>query len=194
MKDETEIEEAPVEMTFAEYINFSRPDYITLGDYEEGELGNFLGNLNETRTVPKRVVFLSSTGGFLDFVHIIIDALETADCELVACNRIYSAAFLTFFASDIDRRILPDTIGMFHYPYRIGATLRPDNVAKLSDEALDKLELKLKIPYEEYFKELLGIDKKKHKELLKGGELIYDYKGLQKLLKKSKKLLAKYKK
>ena len=82
----------------------------------------------------------------------------------------------------------------FHYPYRIGATLRPDNVAKLSDEALDKLELKLKIPYEEYFKELLGIDKKKHKELLKGGELIYDYKGLQKLLKKSKKLLAKYKK
>lgn len=195
MNEETnEQSEEMVEISLSDYIYSTRSENILLGEYDETALFNFIEDLNKSIGTPRRTVYISSTGGYLDWVNIIIDALERGECELVATNRIYSAAFLTFFGTDVERRILPGTVGMFHYPFIARAKLHPDNTFDRGNSELAKLESTMKIPYEEYFRELLGIDKQKHKELLKGGELIYKYKDLKKLLKKSKKLLAKYKK
>lgn len=192
MKEEVEEEE---QISMAEMIYITRPDYVMLGDYTENALVNFLADLNTSRDTPRRIIYLNSTGGFLDFVTPMVDAIETSNCELVATNRIYSAAFMTFFASDVRKEILPNTLGMFHYPYLAGVALNPNHTLKTqSNTKLDHLEQKLKIPYMEFFKKLLGITKAKHELLLKGGELIYEYDDLVKLLEKSKKLLAKYKK
>jgi len=191
---ENEEEEAVVEVPMSEYIHFTRPEYLYYRDFNEEGLANFLGHLNATRETPKRTVYLDSGGGAVSCIHPVIDAIEEGQCDLIACNKIYSAAFMVFFATNVEKRILPGTIGMFHYPFIPSATLKPDYTINIGENKLDKLEHKLVVPFNKYFKELLGITKEKHKELLKGGELIYEYKDLVKLLKKSKELLAKYKK
>lgn len=191
---EESVEEETLGIGLDEYNHITRSEYIYLGDYEDGELDKFMQDMNESRMVPRRTIYLNSNGGFLDFVYPIVDMLETSEVELVAANRIYSTAFLTFFAADVSKRILPGTIGLFHYPYRPHAKLKPNLKHDLGEDPLSKLESSIMIPYEDYFKELLNIDKKQHKKLLNGKELAFTYEEMLKLLEKSKKILAKYKK
>lgn len=185
--------EENIEVSIEEYLEMMTPGYLMIGDYEKEALENLLIDLNASRQVPKKIIYLDSNGGYTDFIHPIIDAIEMQPCELVATNKIYSSAFITFFAANVDKRILPDTIGMFHYPAMFSTDLNPNNTPRLKNSKLGKAILEFGYPYREYFEELLEIDKKRHKKLMDGDELVYKYKDLQKLLEKSKKILASYK-
>lgn len=192
MSEELENKDS-IDVTIEEYLDMMAPGFLKIGDYEQDALDSFLIDLNASRQIPKKLVYLDSNGGYTDFINPIIDALEATDCELIATNKIYSSAFITFFAANVNKRVLPNTIGMFHYPSMFGTDLNPNNTPRLKNSELGKALLEFGYPYREFFEELLEIDRKKHKKLMDGAELVYKYADLIKLLEKSEDLLVRYK-
>jgi len=175
--------------TWEEITEMSIPHTIHIGDFEEDALLEFTRDINEAKEYLRKDVYINSRGGYVNMIAPMKDMLESNKANLIATTNIYSAGFILFFTTKVNREILDGTLGMFHYPFLPMAKLLPDNRVDTRDSKLMELEMKLRIPYEEYLKELLGITKTKHKALLKGEEMVYETKELRKLLEKSNKML-----
>ena len=183
-----EVQDVPT-MSIEQFIAEQRPYVIPLGAITDKSYANFIHHVNDTNDILRRQVILDSPGGNATLINSIIHTVENNHLELVASSTIASAAFVIFFKSDVEKIVLDNTMGLFHYTWYNGASVGPD-FKMVIDEESEKFFIEKGFCDEEFFKELLEIDKKKHKMLLKGGELLYNSEQLRELIVKADKLLG----
>ena len=188
MTDNLEEEEG-VEISLEEYLANIRPYSMDFGEFNKENYRNFLEEINNTNHIVNRDFYLDSNGGNASYINPMKRVIEKGDLKLIASDRIISAAFLLFLSTKVDKEILHNTYGMFHYPYPIGQRLNP-NFTPQADSEIEKALLKKDYHDKKFFKELLEIDKETDKMLMKGGELVYNTAQLKKLLKKSNQMLG----
>lgn len=90
------------------------------GEFNSETLNKFIEDYNNTPDeVTDLHIYLSSFGGESSVSECIVDIIEHSKYHvtLIASDDISSAAFYLFFKSKGDKRILPNTIGMFHMGY-----------------------------------------------------------------------------
>lgn len=67
--------------------------------------------------VDSYTIYIDSVGGGLAEAHLLADFFNQIGATVVACDRLFSAAFDLFFLSKkCCRKILPTACGMIHYP------------------------------------------------------------------------------
>lgn len=64
-------------------------------------------------------IYLNSFGGNLADMEAIISLINEGKdfIELVGYGELMSAAFIIFFSAECEKSLLPNTVGMMHYPY-----------------------------------------------------------------------------
>ena len=177
------------ELTMQDYVTTVLPHNITFGEFTEENYHNLVHDLNTSKDYLVRNIYLRSYGGNASLISPMKNVVEEAGVKLIASQYIASAAFILFFTSRVNKEILDDTLGMFHYPYYVNATVNPNDNIKFHSK-FEKFQHENYDFGVEFMRELLGITDKQHKMLLKGGELCFKTKELRKILKKSKKMLG----
>jgi len=175
-------------------IEYYPPHILTFEDFTIEGYQKIIYDINESKDFINRELYLSSSGGFTRFISPIKNIIESSNIKVIANDHIHSSAFMLFFATNTEREVLDDTVGMFHYPYLSEVSLLPNNSIRLDgNDKLSKLNTEFRLPFQEYFNELLGITKKVHNRLLKGDDLVYRTEDLRKLLAKSEKIFGRLK-
>lgn len=103
------------------------------GDIDDVIVNSFFAEFNKISIKEKITIYISSNGGYDHQSLAIIDLINNNAnrIELVASGFIYSAAFNIFFFTKCKHRLLPETVGMAHYPK---ATFEINESGKATDE------------------------------------------------------------
>jgi len=176
-------------ISMQDYITEILPHNILFGEFSDENYLGLVHDLNTSKDFLNRQIYLQSYGGVATLITPIKNMIEESGVKLVASQYIASCAFILFFTSFVRKEILDDTLGMFHYPYYMGATVHPNDAIKFNS-AFEKFQYDGYDFGVKFMRELLNITDKQHKMLLKGGELCFTTKELKKLLKKSNKMLG----
>lgn len=179
-----------------EEVFYSKRKFIIeFNDFSGENYERFLEEANNSIEHPFRDFHLASNGGKPYFINPIKKILEEGDFTMTGYSHLFSAGFLLYMYTDVEKVILENTVGAFHYPILSGVTLNNNNTLNVSSK-LDKFMYDSEVYNVDFFRELLGITNAQHKKLEASADewLIYDYKKMRKLSDKSLRLLEQFKK
>ena len=172
-------------------IYSERKYIIEFNHFTDDAYDNFIKQANESIEQPYRELLLSSNGGSPYFINSMKRVLEKGDFSMVGYDRLFSAGFLLFMYTDVEKTVLKDTISGFHYPSMVGIETNPNNSIYASTK-LEKTMQEREVYDVDFFRDLLKITNNQHKKLMSSKDewLIFDYKQTQKLADKSRKMLS----
>lgn len=132
-------------------------------------------------------IYIRSGGGDNSIGIAMTDLVNTNECRttLIAMGGVFSGAFELFFMADCEKRILPCTVGMYHYG-AVDIVFRDNNAPqKGADEAyLRTLESVKKRT--DYVAKICGFTKEEIEKLEAGEDVGFDYMRMLEMLEFSK--------
>lgn len=159
--------------------------YLFNASIEKEPVEKLIEFLNEN---PGSRVYFNSDGGDVYLVEPLIEIIEENCGELIATGEISSCALKIFFKSEVRKRIIPGTTGIYH---SVGQRFRMTIFGKPSEECNDF-----------YFKELMkdkdqeidfclwiGMNDKEIDLFQQSKDVYFNYQRLNELLRKSNKPL-----
>ena len=98
-------------------MNIIKKYFYICGDIDDTLTSNFLNFYNSLNyETDEAIIYVSSDGGYYSCAQIIIDVINKSQVKttLIASDRICSSAFILFYFSKCEIKILNGTYGMIH--------------------------------------------------------------------------------
>ena len=139
--------------TFPEVVN---PYLLSFEAFDKESFLKFIDIVNATSELEERHLYIDSAGGSTALINPLKNIVETSNIKTVAYGKMFSSAFIFYMTLKSEKKILDDTIGMFHYPYIDNASLLPNNQIR-HDSDTHKAYANHNFVDLEFYKELLNI-------------------------------------
>ena len=157
---------------------------IKLTDFNTEGYENFIEDINNSEHIEDREIYLASEGGSTWTIEPFKKIIEDRQIPIITHSDLFSSALILVLITNTKITILKHTRAIFHYPYQTHIELNPDSSLRLQGKTNKKLQKDTFVDITQ-LKKILKINKKQHKKLMKGSNILYNYKQLRKILNKN---------